>query len=112
MSLYLLSGDSSLLPQVSLCCSATDRIKRGEATRLDKETSMGVDISLDGLIVRCPFDSAFGSVRANRVLTEGKYYYEVTLITSGLFQIGWTTKEITGDNNVCYVLFCISLAKN
>ena len=30
----------------------------------------------------------------------GTFYYEVKVLTDGLFQIGWTTNEITGDNDV------------
>lgn len=35
--------------------------------------------------------SQFTSLRANVAVFSGKYYYEVSLLTSGLMQIGWCT---------------------
>lgn len=37
----------------------------------------------------------FGSVRANTGVhrQEGRWYYEVELLTGGLFQIGWAARQ-------------------
>ena len=39
------------------------------------------------------YQKGFGSVTCNfGVLAEGRWYYEVTLLTDGLCQIGWATE--------------------
>ncbi|XP_053210577.1 RING finger and SPRY domain-containing protein 1-like isoform X2 [Panonychus citri] len=57
-----------------------------------KDTSEYLKISPNGLIARC--DSAsFESVRCTFQADEGVWYYEVTLVTSGVMQIGFATKN-------------------
>lgn len=41
--------------------------------------------------------SNFESLRANVKVKSGKWYYEVKLITNGLFQIGWCTSAFAPD---------------
>ncbi|KAF9166642.1 hypothetical protein DFQ26_007339 [Actinomortierella ambigua] len=49
-------------------------------------------ISEDGLMVRND-GSSFESIRATVSVTCGKWYYEVTVLTSGIMQIGWATPQ-------------------
>ncbi|RKP26556.1 hypothetical protein SYNPS1DRAFT_21705 [Syncephalis pseudoplumigaleata] len=52
-------------------------------------------ISPDWLEVRNDH-TAFSTIWSNCPITLGTWYYEVTLITSGIMQIGWS--RLTGDN--------------
>ncbi|KAF9191126.1 RING finger and SPRY domain-containing protein 1 [Haplosporangium sp. Z 767] len=47
-------------------------------------------ISEDGLTIRND-GSTFESIRATQSVTCGKWFYEVTLITAGIMQLGWAT---------------------
>jgi len=40
------------------------------------------------------------TVRATASVSEGAWYYEVTLFTNGMLQIGWATKESVFDSEV------------
>jgi len=67
------------------------------------EFGMGGDAVLlpDGQTVSCILSyKGFPSVAAKDLLLKsGKWYYEVTLLTSGLMQIGWCDASFTGDSN-------------
>ncbi|KAF9974246.1 hypothetical protein BGZ73_002391 [Actinomortierella ambigua] len=56
------------------------------------EASRHWKISEDGLMVRND-GSSFESIRATVSVTCGKWYYEVTVLTSGIMQIGWATPQ-------------------
>jgi len=56
---------------------------------MDTEKSVGITIAADGLTCRHDFNSSFGTAIANTHVTNGCWYYEVTLATKGLLQIGW-----------------------
>ncbi|KAG0248097.1 RING finger and SPRY domain-containing protein 1 [Mortierella polycephala] len=47
-------------------------------------------ISEDGLTIRND-GSMFESIRATQSVTCGKWFYEVTLVTAGIMQLGWAT---------------------
>lgn len=47
-------------------------------------------ISEDGLTIRND-GSTFESIRTTKSVTCGKWFYEVTLITAGIMQLGWAT---------------------
>ncbi|KAF9134058.1 RING finger and SPRY domain-containing protein 1 [Mortierella sp. 14UC] len=49
-------------------------------------------ISEDGLTIRND-GSTFESIRATKSVTCGKWFYEVTLITAGIMQLGWATSH-------------------
>ncbi|XP_067620881.1 RING finger and SPRY domain-containing protein 1-like [Eurosta solidaginis] len=57
-----------------------------------KDVSEYLKISPDGLEARCDAYT-FESVRCTFQITDGCWYYEVLLITPGVMQIGWATKE-------------------
>lgn len=54
-----------------------------DATRHWKVSEDGLSIRNDG--------STFESIRATKSVTCGKWFYEVTLITAGIMQLGWAT---------------------
>lgn len=56
------------------------------------DVSEYLKISADGLQARCDACS-FESVRCTFPVDKGVWYYEVTVITSGVMQIGWATKD-------------------
>ncbi|GCB66661.1 hypothetical protein scyTo_0005003 [Scyliorhinus torazame] len=56
------------------------------------DVSEYLKISPDGLEARCDA-SSFESVRCTFCVDSGIWYYEVTVITSGVMQIGWATKD-------------------
>ncbi|XP_072135555.1 RING finger and SPRY domain-containing protein 1 isoform X2 [Mobula birostris] len=56
------------------------------------DVSEYLKISPDGLEARCDA-SSFESVRCTFCVDIGVWYYEVTVITSGVMQIGWATKD-------------------
>ena len=68
-------------------------------TKLNKESSFGEIIFAN----RDPLDieamGNFCSIRATTGVFSGRYYYEVTLKTSGLMQIGWCTLQTTMNNH-------------
>lgn len=47
-------------------------------------------IAEDGLSIRND-GSTFESIRATKSVSQGKWYYEVTLVTAGIMQIGWAS---------------------
>ena len=47
-------------------------------------------ISEDGLSIRND-GSTLESIRATKSVSQGKWYYEVTLVTAGIMQLGWAT---------------------
>ncbi|KAI1307650.1 RING finger and SPRY domain-containing protein 1 [Halotydeus destructor] len=71
-----------------------ERINRTNLNAIlnSNDVSEYLKISADGLTARCDAGS-FESVRCTYQVTEGIWYYEVTLITNGVMQIGWATKE-------------------
>jgi len=68
------------------------------------EFGMGGEAFLlpDGKTVSCTLSyRGFPSVAAaGTVLTEGKWYYEVMILTDGLMQIGWADTKFEGNSNV------------
>lgn len=56
------------------------------------DVSEYLKISPDGLHARCDA-SSFESVRCTFPVDSGVWYYEVTIISSGVMQIGWATKN-------------------
>ncbi|KAL0280240.1 UNVERIFIED_CONTAM: hypothetical protein PYX00_001592 [Menopon gallinae] len=63
-----------------------------------KDVSEYLKISPDGLEARCDAYS-FESVRCTFQVDSGVWYYEVVIITSGVMQIGWATKDSTFLNH-------------
>ena len=67
------------------------------------EFGMGGEAVLlpDGQTISCILSyKGFPSVAASGLaLTRGKWYYEVSLLTPGLMQIGWCTSKFTGSSN-------------
>jgi len=69
-----------------------EEVKPG-AVVLDLTSAVGnLKIYRDRLTVANP-SVLWGSVRASVPVTSGKWYYEVELLTQGLFQIGWATSR-------------------
>lgn len=58
----------------------------------DKDVSEYLKISPDGLEARSDAPS-FESVRCTYSVDRGVWFYEVTVVTSGVMQIGWATKN-------------------
>eukprot|EP00106_Octopus_bimaculoides_P013656 XP_014781098.1 PREDICTED: RING finger and SPRY domain-containing protein 1-like [Octopus bimaculoides] len=56
------------------------------------DVSEYLKISADGLEARCDA-SSFESVRCTFQVNSGVWYYEVTIVTAGVMQIGWATKN-------------------
>lgn len=50
--------------------------------------------------------SSFESVRCTFCVDSGVWYYEVTVITSGVMQIGWATKDSKFLNHVLIFSIC------
>ncbi|KAG7279772.1 hypothetical protein CRUP_008842 [Coryphaenoides rupestris] len=63
------------------------------------DVSEYLKISPTGLEARCDAAS-FESVRCTFCVDSGVWYYEVTVITSGVMQIGWATKDSKFLNHV------------
>lgn len=78
-----------------------------------RDVSEYLKISPDGLEARCDA-YLFESVRCTyQVLNSGCWYYEVTIITPGVMQIGWATKDSNflshvsiGRNNIDFSHIC------
>lgn len=51
--------------------------------------------------------SSFESVRCTFCVDTGVWYYEVTVITSGVMQIGWATKDSKFLNHVLTLNVCL-----
>lgn len=64
-----------------------------------KDVSEYLKISPNGLEARCDACS-FESVRCTFQVDEGIWYYEVLIVTPGVMQIGWATKDSTFLNHV------------
>lgn len=68
------------------------------------DVSEYLKISPDGLEARCDAYS-FESVRCTAQADSGIWYYEVLIITPGVMQIGWATKNSNFLNHVSF-FFC------
>lgn len=66
-----------------------------------KDVSEYLKISADGLEARCDA-SSFESVRSTFQVDSGIWYYEVTIVTAGVMQIGWATKDSSFLNHEGY----------
>ena len=66
-----------------------------------KDVSEYLKISPNGLEARCDVYS-FESVRCTFQVDSGSWYYETTVITTGVMQIGWATKDSTFLNHEGY----------
>ncbi|XP_066996878.2 RING finger and SPRY domain-containing protein 1 [Anabrus simplex] len=66
-----------------------------------KDVSEYLKISPDGLEARCDAYS-FESVRCTFQVDSGIWYYETTVVTPGVMQIGWATKDSTFLNHEGY----------
>lgn len=66
-----------------------------------KDVSEYLKISADGLEARCDA-SSFESVRSTFQVDSGIWYYEVMIITAGVMQIGWATKDSSFLNHEGY----------
>lgn len=74
-----------------------------------KDVSEYLKISPDGLEARSDAYS-FESVRCTFQVDGGVWYYEVLLITAGVMQIGWATRDSTFLNHVRnFILALINL---
>lgn len=67
-----------------------------------KDVSEYLKISPDGVEARCDAYS-FESVRCTYQVNSGTWYYEVLIITPGVMQIGWATKD---SNFLSHVSIC------
>ncbi|XP_054165300.1 RING finger and SPRY domain-containing protein 1-like [Oppia nitens] len=56
------------------------------------DASEYLKISANGLMARCDA-SSFESVRCTYQIMDGVFYYEAIVITAGVMQIGWATKD-------------------
>lgn len=65
------------------------------------DVSEYLKISPDGLEARCDA-SSFESVRCTFQVDSGIWYYEVTIVTAGVMQIGWATKDSSFLNHEGY----------
>lgn len=74
-----------------------------------KDVSEYLKISPDGLEARSDAYS-FESVRCTYQVDGGAWYYEVLLITAGVMQIGWATRDSTFLNHVRH-LVCRNLKR-
>nr|CAD7402456.1 unnamed protein product [Timema poppensis] len=63
------------------------------------DVSEYLKLSPDGLEARCDAYS-FESVRCTFQVSSGVWYYETLVITPGVMQIGWATKDSTFLNHV------------
>lgn len=66
------------------------------------DVSEYLKISPDGLEARCDAYS-FESVRCTAQADSGVWYYEVCIITPGVMQIGWATKNSNFLNHVSFL---------
>ncbi|KAG0339978.1 RING finger and SPRY domain-containing protein 1, partial [Podila minutissima] len=84
-----MSVQDSLSPQVgskrvaTKSCNINVMLNTLDATRHWKVSEDGLSIRNDG--------STFESIRATKSVTCGKWFYEVTLVTAGIMQVGWAT---------------------
>ena len=53
--------------------------------------------------------SSFESVRCTFQVDEGVWYYEATIITAGVMQIGWATKDSKFLNHVRLSCWCFGV---
>jgi len=71
---------------------------------MDPNKGSGIYIAEDGLLCRHSFSAVFGSAICSHPVTKGKWYFELELLTSGLFQFGWATSDFSpspeGGNGV------------
>lgn len=67
------------------------------------DVSEYLKISPDGLEARCDAFS-FESVRCTAQADEGVWFYEALIVTPGVMQIGWATKNSSFLNHVSIYL--------
>lgn len=70
----------------------TEDLRRINVMLNNNDVSDYLKISPSGLEARCDA-SSFESVRCTFCVSSGVWYYEVTILTAGVMQIGWATKD-------------------
>jgi hypothetical protein len=58
---------------------------------MDPRKSVGVHVASNGLLCRHSFANVFGTTVASHCAKRGKWYFEVTVYSQGLCQVGWAT---------------------
>lgn len=76
-------------------------VSRVNAMLNTRDVSEYLKISADGLEARCDAYS-FESVRCTAHADRGVWYYEATVVTPGVMQIGWATRQSTFLNHEGY----------
>ena len=72
------------------------------------DVSEYLKLAPNGLEARCDATS-FESVRCTFQVCDGVWYYEVLIVTAGVMQIGWATKDSKFLNQVlppCFQQYC------
>lgn len=95
-----ISLDTVLKEDRQLTFESVDR-RNLNAVLNTNDVSEYLKISPDGLTARCDAFS-FESVRCTFEIKDGIWFYEVLLITSGVMQIGWATRESKFMNHEGY----------
>ncbi len=80
-----------------------DQARPSGEVQLD-ETSAAGDVMVDGLGLESR--SNFGSLRTVASVNKGKWQYEVTLGTSGIQQLGWSTRHTIFTNEAVGSTIC------
>jgi len=60
---------------------------------MDPRKSVGIHVSSNGLLCRHSFANVFGTTVASHSAKRGKWYFEVTVFSQGLCQVGWATDQ-------------------
>nr|XP_039254310.1 RING finger and SPRY domain-containing protein 1-like [Styela clava] len=84
--------DNIFLAEGRSCTYETVDVRNINAMLNDNDVSEYLKLSADGLEARSDAPS-FESVRCTFSVDRGVWFYEVTVVTSGVMQIGWATKH-------------------
>ncbi|MCL4135087.1 UNVERIFIED_CONTAM: hypothetical protein GTU68_056058 [Idotea baltica] len=85
------------LDNLFICCDRTYSYEDIDTTNLNamlntNDVTEYLKISPDGLQARCDA-SSFESVRCTFQVDDGAWYFEASVVTAGVMQIGWATKD-------------------
>lgn len=110
--MFLVAEDGLQKRQLSTTSSNNERYFQPPGS-FSPQWSVGTDGKLSFWFCQARCDaSSFESVRCTFCVDAGVWYYEVTVVTSGVMQIGWATRDSKFLNHVSILESCADGGSN
>eukprot|EP01124_Arcella_intermedia_P007700 TRINITY_DN14765_c0_g1_i1.p1 TRINITY_DN14765_c0_g1~~TRINITY_DN14765_c0_g1_i1.p1 ORF type:complete len:586 (-),score=149.20 TRINITY_DN14765_c0_g1_i1:373-2103(-) len=72
---------------------------------LDLTNSLHADVTPNGLQCKAQLNTVMMTITANKFVSSGKWYFEIELLSTGLLQIGFATKQFQPPSEISFLNF-------